>query len=74
MMTPAKYFDFIKTKMVSKFLETFGGSFSYSPEFAYTYEYGKKLYFLGGNDFEKDVKKSLETGENLLIKYEEVEW
>lgn len=74
MMTPAKYFDFIKTKTVSEFLETFCGNFSYSPEFAYTYEYGDKLYFLGDNNFEKDVKKSLETGENLLLKYKEVEW
>ena len=46
MMTPAKYFDYIKTKEVKEFLETFGGNFSYSPEFAYTYEYGKKAYFL----------------------------
>ena len=74
MMTPTKYFKYIKTKRVSEFLKLFGGNFSYSSEFAYTYEYGKKMYFLSGNDFKKDVEKSIENGENLLLKYEEVEW
>ena len=31
--------------MVKDFLKTFGGNFSYSPEFAYTYENGKKCIF-----------------------------
>lgn len=74
MMTPAKYFDYIKTKEVKEFLQTFGGNFSYSPEFAYTYEYGKKMYLLSADKLEKDVKESLKIGENLLLKYEPVEW
>lgn len=74
MMTPAKYFDYIKTKEVKEFLETFGGNFSYSPEFAYTYEYGKKAYFLSEHNFEKDIKASIEKGENLLLNYNEVNW
>ena len=44
-MTPTVYFNFIKTKMVKYFLKTFGGNFSYSPEFAYTYENGEKIFF-----------------------------
>ena len=73
MMTPAKYFNYIKTKEVKEFLETFGGNFSYCSEFAYIYEYGKKMYFLCGHDFEKDIKMSIEKGENLLLKYDEVD-
>ena len=73
-MTPTEYFNFIKTKKVKDFLKTFGGNFSYSPEFAYTYENGKKAYFLGEHDFEKDINKSIEKKENLLLTYEEVHW
>ena len=35
---------FIKPKMVKDFLKTFGGNFSYSPKFAYTYENGKNFF------------------------------
>ena len=73
-MTPTVYFNFIKTKMVKDFLKTFGGNFSYSPEFAYTYENGEKIFFLGGHDLKKDISKSIENKENLLLTYEEVHW
>ena len=74
MMTLSKYFNFVRSELVKSFLETFGGNFSYSSEFTYTYEYGKKIYFLGDKDFEKDVEKSIEQGENLLLNYKEVHW
>lgn len=73
-MTPAKYFSFIKSEMVKNFLKSFGGNFSYSPEFAYTYEYGKKIYFLANHNFEEDIEKSIENEENLLLNYNEVHW
>ena len=59
--------------MVKDFHKTFGGNFSYSPKFAYTYEKGK-IFFLGGHDKKKDISKSIENKENLLLTYEEVHW
>ncbi len=74
MMTQIQYFTFIKSKLVRDFINLFGGNFSYSPEFTYTYEYGKKLYFLANHNFKKDIKRSIKNEENLLLTYDEVHW
>lgn len=73
-MSPTKYFKYIKTKDVKDFLNFFGGNFSYCPEFGYVYEYGKKMFFLAEHDFKKDIRKSVQEEENLLLAYTEVHW
>lgn len=74
-MTQKEYFKYIlHNKTVKEFKELFGGEFSYCPEFQYIYRYGKKMYALSGNNFEEDIKKSIENEENLLLNYDEVYW
>lgn len=74
-MTQIQFFNYIlHNTNVKTFKEMFGGDFSYCPEFQYVYRYGKKMYFLSNNNFEDDIKKSIENEENLLLNYPEVKF
>lgn len=72
-MSQEEYFEYIdRNESVKEFLKNFGGELTYNINYGFVYVYGKKLYSLMFNDFEKDIKKSIEKNENLLMKYPEI--
>lgn len=72
-MSQEEYFEYINhSKEVKNFLEKFGGEFIYSLTYGFVYNYGKLGFSMMFNDFEEDIKKSIEKNENFLMKYPEV--
>lgn len=72
-MSQEEYFEYIDhSRNVEEFLKKFGGEFIYSLSYGYVYNYGKKGFSMMFNDFEKDIKKSIEINENLLMNYPEL--
>lgn len=72
-MSQEEYFEWIdNSKDVKEFLKKFGGEFIYSLSFGYVYNYGKQGFSMMFNDFEKDIKKSIEKDENILMTYPQV--
>lgn len=72
-MSQEEYFEYINhSKDIKEFLKIFGGQFIYSLSYGYIYNYGKHGFSMMFNDFEEDIKKSIEKNENLLMKYPEI--
>jgi len=72
-MSQEEYFEYInRSRDVEDFLKKFGGQFVYSLSFGCVYVYGKQGFSMMFNDFEKDIKKSIEKDENILMTYPEV--
>ncbi len=70
-----EFFDYVRNdKYALEFLKHFGGNFSYCPEFCFVYEHGDTMYFMGGHNFVKDIKKSVKTNQNILLTYSTVHW
>lgn len=72
-MSQEEYFEYIShSRDVENFLKRFGGQFVYSLSYGFVYVYGKQGFSMMFNDFEKDIKKSVEKDENILMTYPEV--
>ncbi len=72
-MSQEEYFEYIDhNEKAKEFLKNFGGEFSYNINYGFVYVYGKKIFSMMFNDFEEDVKKSIEKNENLLMNYPEI--
>ena len=67
-----EFYDYLEhDKTYKDFIKNFGGEITWGFEYGVVYFYGKHFYSLMSKDkdFKKDVQKSMEQGENLLLKY-----
>lgn len=71
-MSQEEFFDYIESEDVQEFTKKFGGELAPGFEYGYVYCYGNKIFSLMFNDFQKDVKKSIEKNENILLTYPEI--
>ena len=71
-MDQKEFFNFINGEEVKTFRKLFGGYLAYGFEYGYVYTYGNKIFSMMDNDFKEDVKKSIESGENILLTYPEI--
>ena len=68
-MSEKEFFEYLKSEEVQEFTKLFGGALGPGFEYGYVYIHGNKMFSLMFNDFVKDIKKSIETNENLLLQY-----